>query len=116
MNPQDPIVHEQLSHLVIQGRKAVVADVAILIVKGYDPEAKASVVMLVSDIKDESNDDAHEMALIIDALFKGIDNLLKATAKDVEIVIRDRKTGKEFDLNEGNFGHTVVKTEILRNG
>jgi len=111
MNPQDPLVHEQLTHLVEQGRKAVVADVAILIVKGFDTTVGAPVVMLVSDTKNQQDDDAHEMAVVIDALFKGVDNLLKAATKDVELIIRNKLTGEEMTLNENNFGHTVVKID-----
>ena len=112
MNPKDPLIHEQLVHLVTQGRKAVVADVAILIVKGKDPEVGASVTMLVSDTRYPSDNESHELAVVIDALFKGIDNLLKATGKDMKLVLRDTKTGKDFDVNENAFGHTVVKMEV----
>lgn len=112
MNPNDPLIHEQLNHLVTQGRKAVVADVAILVVKGYDPEEMASVTMMVSDTRGTSKNDTHEIAVIMDTLFKGIDNVLKVTNKKLHLILRDSDTGEEFDVNENAFGHTVVRMEV----
>jgi len=106
MNASDELLHEQLHHLVRQGRKAVVADMAILVVKGYDEEVKANASMVVFSLKGDDEKSEQEIAQeIILGLGQAMEILVSCS--DMEVILRDKKTGTEFRPGEKVFGHRV---------
>jgi len=107
MNASDELLHEQLHHLVEQGRKAVVADLCVLVAKGYDDEVKANASMVVFSVRNmEEKTDQEATQEVLLALGQAMDSIL-VSYSDMEVILRDKKTGDEFRPGQQSFGHRV---------
>lgn len=108
MKASDEILHEQLNHLVKMGRQAVVADLCVMVAKGYDEEVEATASMVVFSLVDEEKKSEDEaMQAVVLALAQAIDTILRSRT-NMEVILRHRKSGVEWKPGESSFGHRVV--------
>ena len=114
MNASDPVLHQQLSHIVCSGRKSTTAEFMVLFTGFYDEEKKARASMVTFDcnptIELEGSEAINEY---VELTMRGLNALLHAasTKGPMEAVLRDKETGKIWDFAAGTFGAAIHEVE-----
>lgn len=109
MKADDEVLHSQLWHLAKTGRASVNGDTMVVVTSFYDDEKQANAVLAVFDASDDIPED-DQLPKIIDCFARALNNFLVVNTP-MKVILRDEKTGKDFDISEGTFGHYAKEIE-----
>jgi hypothetical protein len=114
MKASDPVLHQQLSHIVSSGRKSTTAEFMVLFTGFYDDEQKARASMVTFDCRpDKELEGGEAINEYVELTMRGLNALLHAasTKGPMEAVLRNKESGKIFEFDSGSFGAAIHEIE-----
>ena len=101
MRSDDPILYEQLHYICTSARKSTASDSVVMIIEFHDEKVDKPCTMMVFDSKEEDTRSEREIAQVALATLSGVNSMLQSMT-NLEVLLKDTKTGKEMPLNDFN--------------
>ena len=108
MKANDPVLQEQLHHLVHTGRKSINAKTMIVATSFHDEEVDALATMAVFSTQDENDDSVDQLQDIINVMSRTLNSFLHEYSS-LQVVLVCKETGEKFPVGEGSFGQHVAE-------